>query len=263
MPETGKMLAHKDGTIGWLIFDNPAKHNAVSFEMWSDLARRLEEFAADPAVRVVVLAGAGNRAFVSGADISRFEEERASAEATARYSAAVDAAFTALYDVAKPTIAMIRGYCLGGGVGVATCCDLRIASADARLGIPAARLGLGYGYRAMKRLVDIVGPAFAKEMLFTARRFTGDEARAMGLVNRVVANAELETVVKETAETIAANAPLTIEAAKRAIGEAVKEDSERDTAAIDALVKVCFESEDYKEGRTAFVEKRQARFKGK
>ena len=260
--KTDKMLARTDGRVGYLIFNNPERHNAVSLEMWARTAEILEDFARDEAVRVVVITGAGGKSFVSGADISKFESERASLEATKVYNAAVARANLSIFEFAKPTIAMIRGYCIGGGLGLAVCCDLRICSDNSRFGIPAAKLGLGYSYSGIKRLVDVVGPALAKEIFFTARQFDAEEARVMGLVNRVVPGAELENYVKSYAETIANNAPLTVKAAKFIIKEALKDESKRDLARCAELVEQCFTSNDYTEGRRAFMEKRPPAFTG-
>ena len=255
-----RINARKDGAIGWLIFDNPARRNAVSLGMWEAIPRVLDDFGADPAVRVVVLAGAGDKAFVSGADISQFESQRSSAEAVQRYEQIGDTAQAALQHFDKPTIAMIRSYCIGGGLGIAAACDLRLAADDARFAIPAAKLGLGYRAGSMKKLVDIVGAAYAKEIMLTARQFGAAEAKEMGLVHRVVPVPELEKLTREYCEAIAANAPLTMRAAKRIIGEVVKTDY--DAAMCGALVKECFESADYIEGRKAFMEKRKPVFKG-
>ena len=189
-----------------MIFNNPERHNAVSLEMWEATTGALAKFAEDDEVRVVVLTGAGGKAFVSGADISKFASERASLEATRAYDVKTAAAFNSIYEFPKPTIAMIRGYCIGGGVGLASCCDLRICSDNSKFAVPAAKLGLGYAYAGLKRLVDIVGPAYAKEIFFSARRFSAEEARAMGLVNRVLPPAELEGGVRELATTIAGDA---------------------------------------------------------
>jgi enoyl-CoA hydratase/carnithine racemase len=262
MSETDKMLARKEGGVGYLIFNNPERHNAVSLDMWEAAGRYLDDFARDHEVRVVVLTGAGGKAFVSGADISKFADERANEEAIARYNAAVAAANASIYEFAKPTIAMIRGYCIGGGVGLAVCCDLRICSDNSRFAVPAAKLGLGYAYDGIKRLADIVGPSFTKEIFFTARQFDAEEALAMGLVNRVVPEAELETYVRDYAATIAANAPLTVNSVKYIVGETVKDESQRDLERCAELVKQCFASNDYVEGRTAFMEKRKPAFTG-
>jgi enoyl-CoA hydratase len=263
MVQTDKMLSRKEGHVGHLIFNNPQRRNAVSLEMWEATARILDDFGNDDDVRVVVLSGAGDKAFVSGADISRFENERANEEAIARYNGAVERANAAIYDYPKPTIAMIRGFCIGGGVGLALSCDLRICSDDSRFAVPAAKLGLGYPYHGLKKLVDVVGPAFAKEIFYTARQFDAEEARAMGLVNRVVEAAELEAYVKKYADTIGENAPMTIATTKFIIGEVVKDESQRDLATCAAMVKKCFESADYTEGRRAFMEKRPPEFSGR
>jgi enoyl-CoA hydratase/carnithine racemase len=262
MTQTDKMLSRKEGRVGYVIFNNPERHNAVSLEMWEATARMLESFGRDDEVRVVVLTGAGGKAFVSGADISKFEDERSNEEAIARYNKTVERANAAIYDYPKPTIAMIRGYCIGGGVGLSLCCDLRICSDNSRFAVPAAKLGLGYAYPGLKKLVDVVGPSFAKEIFYTARQFDAEEARIMGLVNRVVPADELEGYVKKYAEMIGDNAPLTIATTKFTIGQVVKEDSQRDLAKSAAMVKQCFESKDYVEGRRAFMEKRKPVFTG-
>ena len=263
MTQTDKLVARKEGGVGIVTFNNPQRHNAVSLEMWDATKRALDAFAADDAVRVVVLTGAGDKAFVSGADISKFADERASLEATRTYDARTAAAFSSVYDFPKPTIAMIRGYCIGGGLGVATCCDLRICSDNSVFAVPAAKLGLGYAYAGLKRLTDIVGHSYAKEIFYTARQFDAQEAYAMGLVNRVVPAAELESYVQSITDMICANAPLTIKAVKFTVGEILKDESKRDIARADAMVAQCFASSDYVEGRTAFMEKRKPVFTGK
>jgi enoyl-CoA hydratase len=260
---TDKMIARKADGIGWMIFNNPERHNAVSLEMWEAAIEIIEDFRRDESVRVIVVRGAGEKSFVSGADISKFEDERAQQDAVARYDAATEGVYTSLLTTPKPTIAMIQGYCIGGGANLAVCCDLRICSDNSKFAIPAAKLGLGYGYTRIRRLLDIVNPAFAKEIFFTARQFTADEARIMGLVNRVVTQAELETYVTDYARQIAENAPLTVKAIKQTVFEALKDPADRDLALCDRLVKECFESEDYAEGRRAFAEKRKPVFKGR
>jgi enoyl-CoA hydratase len=262
MTQTSKMLSGKEGGAGIVTFNNPERHNAVSLEMWEATKRILDGFAADDEVRVVVLTGAGGKAFVSGADISKFASERASLEETRVYNMKTEATFVGIYEFPKPTIAMIRGYCIGGGLGLATCCDLRICSEDSRFAVPAAKLGLGYGYGGLKRLIDIVGHSFAKEIFYTARQFNAQEAYDMGLVNRVVPAAELESTVKSITDMICANAPLTIKAVKFTAGEILKDESKRNVARVNEMVEQCFTSRDYTEGRTAFMEKRKPAFTG-
>jgi enoyl-CoA hydratase len=260
---TTKMIARKEAGIGWMIFNQPEKHNAVSYDMWLAVPRIITAFEEDPEVRVIVVAGAGERAFVSGADISEFDKKRSSEETVKVYDEAGTAAHAALAGTLKPTISMIRGICYGGGVAIALQTDVRICSADSVFAVPAAKLGLGYRYAGIKRLVDIVGPAFAKEIFFSANRFTAEDARIMGLVNRVVSAPELADYVHTFASTISANAPLTIKAAKMAINAAVEDPERRRMAEIDASIKACFASADYIEGRRAFMEKRKPVFKGK
>src|SRR5450432_2443421 len=236
MTKTDKMLSRKEGGVGYLTFNNPERHNAVSLEMWDAASGILADLAADKTIRVVVLTGAGGKAFVSSADISKFESERSSKEAVDRYNVAVEKANSAVYEFPKPTIAMIRGYCIGGGVGLALCCDLRICSDNSKFGVPAAKLGLGYGFKGIKKLVDVVGPSFAKEIFFTARQFTAAEALAMGLVNRMLPEAELEKYVANYAATISGNAPMTVDAVKFIVGEVVKPESKRNMQKCTDLV---------------------------
>ena len=260
---TEPMLAEKKDGIGWMTFNNPERRNALSVEMRQAAIRILDDFSADDAVRVVVMKGAGDKAFVSGADISQFESQRSTPEQIAAYSALTQRFEGTMNKLQKPLIAMIRGYCLGGGLAVALTADIRIAADDAQFGIPAARLSLGYGFPGTRKLTDLVGPSCAKEILFTARRYAAAEALQMGLINRVVPVADLENHVRELATMIADNAPLTIRAAKTIIGEIVKDPADRDMVACERVVETCMSSSDYVEGRRAFMEKRKPAFTGR
>ncbi|UPK05780.1 enoyl-CoA hydratase [Bradyrhizobium sp. 170] len=260
---TDKMTARKEGAIGWITFNNPARYNAVSLSMWKGLYDAIIAFAADDEVRLIALKGAGEKAFISGADISEFEENRSSQETVTAYNEVARRATDALANVNKPTIAMIRGYCVGGGVSVALSCDLRIAAEGSSFAVPAAKLGLGYAFEGVRRLVDVVGPSFAREIFYTARQFSADEAAAMGLVNCVVAVEGLESYVRAYAATIASNAPLTVASIKTLVAQALKDESERDKQLCRDVVERCFASEDYREGRRAFMEKRKPKFTGR
>jgi enoyl-CoA hydratase/carnithine racemase len=260
---TKTTLAHKDGAIGWITFDNQARRNAMSLAMWQGLSEAVTAFGRDPEVRVIVLKGAGDKAFVSGADISEFEEKRSSEETVRAYDEVAHAATDALTEVNKPTIAMIRGFCVGGGVSIALSCDMRIAAEGSVFAVPAAKLGLGYALEGVRKLVDVVGPSFAREIFYTARQFAVEEAAAMGLVNRVVPVEDLESYVRDYAATIAGNAPLTVASIKTLVAQALKDESERDAQLCREVVARCFASADYVEGRTAFMEKRKPRFQGR
>jgi enoyl-CoA hydratase len=260
---TELMVAEKDGPIGWITFNNPARRNAVSLVMWEALSDIVRDYDSDDAIRVIVLKGAGDKAFVSGADISEFAQKRSSPETVAIYNAASAKATADLQHAGKPTLAMISGYCIGGGVSVALSCDIRIAAQSAKFGVPAARLGLGYEAEGVRKLVDLVGPGLAKEIFFTARQFTAQEAVTMGLINRAVPDGQLRSYVQEYAASIAANAPLTVSSIKTIVEELLKDESGRDESLCRRVVARCFESEDYVEGRTAFMEKRRPSFKGR
>jgi enoyl-CoA hydratase/carnithine racemase len=259
---TGTVRMEPEGQIGFLTFDNQVRRNAVSLKMWQELGDGLEAYAKDDHIRVVVLRGAGDKAFIAGADISQFNTHRASAEGTKEYDRISGRASHLLATFAKPTIAKIQGYCIGGGLAIALGCDLRIASDDSTFAVPAAKLGLGYGYEGVKALVDLVGPSHAKEIFFTARQFSTTEALNMGLINQVTTHESLRVLVAKYCSQIAENAPKTIHAVKVAVGEIVKVDG-GDKAHCNDLIAECFESEDYVEGRTAFMDKRKPDFKNK
>lgn len=257
----GRIEARSDGPIGWIVFDNQKRRNAMSLAMWTGLTDALDRFAADPQIRAVILRGAGDTAFVSGADISEFDAHRSDAAAAAQYSRATDGAWKALGAFDKPMIAMIQGFCFGGGVAIAMKADLRIAADNSLFAIPAARLGIAYPTHSVRDLVSLVGPAKAKEILFTGARFDAGAAHAIGLVNRVVPVGHLEAEVGALCAVIAENAPLTIRAAKETIDQIARD--EADPAKVADRVRACFDSADYAEGRRAFMEKRRPVFTGR
>ncbi len=257
---TEKILAEADGHIGWLTFNNPARRNAMSMEMWQGMGDALEGFQEDPTVRVVVMRGAGGRAFVSGADISEFDEHRASAAQKQDYGATTARGNRWLRHLDKPLIAMIDGFCIGGGLAIALGADVRIATPVSTFGIPAARLGLGYDYGGIATLARLVGPSVARDILFSARFLEAEEALRVGLINRIVPGDEIEGHVREYAGLIAANAPMTVRAAKAALQEWEREPADRNLGRVEGLVNACFDSEDYAEGRRAFAEKRKPEF---
>jgi enoyl-CoA hydratase/carnithine racemase len=259
---TPRILACVEDGIGWVTFNQPEKRNAMSMDMWQGLGDALAAFQADTSVRVVVMRGAGGKAFVSGADISEFDQHRASAAQRAHYGQASAHGNRWLARLDKPLLAMIQGFCIGGGLATALAADVRFATPGSTFGIPAARLGLGYDYGGVARLARIVGPACARDILFSARFLDTDEALRIGLVNFVVDDAALEGEVVAYARRIAANAPLTLRAAKAALDAFEREPGSRDLEAVDALVNACFDSEDYREGRRAFAEKRPPVFRG-
>ena len=260
---TGKILAEVSGGVGWLTFNNPERRNAVSLEMWQGLAQATSAFEADPEVRVVVLRGAGGRSFAAGADISEFEQHRANAEQKKRYGELAAGGHRGLAKLSKPLIAMIQGFCIGGGLAIALSADLRFATPGSRFAIPAAKLGLGYDYPGLAALARLVGPSATKDILFSARMLEADEALRIGLINFVVDDAELESRVREYAARVAANAPMTVHAVKSAMQVFERYSADPGAAEIAALVDACFNSDDYKEGRRAFMEKRTPRFSGR
>ncbi len=257
-----ELITRRAGAVATVLFSNPGKLNAVTFDMWNAVAPTLAALDADPAVRVIVIAGDGDKAFISGADISQFEKLRGTTDAQAEYNKAGERAYLAPMNCSKPVIASIRGVCMGGGLGLAASCDLRICSDDAVFRMPAARLGLGYSPTGVRRFMNVIGAANTAEIFFTARKFDAQEALRMHFVSRVVPAAQLEHTVAGMCELIAENAPLTVAAAKFAVQQALKDSAERDMAKAVKMVETCFASADHKEGRMAFMEKRKPSFTG-
>ena len=260
---TTKMLTNIDSGIGWVTFNQPEKRNAINLEMAQALGDILEHFQGNDEVRVVVMRGAGGKSFVAGADISEFKEKRANTEQRAEYARISERGYGWLKKLDKPLVALIEGYCIGGGLATALSADVRFATPDSTFGIPAAKLGLGYAFDGIAVLADLVGPSTARDILFSARFLDASEALSKGLVNFVIERDEIETSVREYAQKIATNAPLTIKAAKAALAEYVKAPHERDLERIKELVNTCFDSDDYKEGVKAFGEKRKPEFRGR
>ena len=258
----GKILASVTDGVGRVVFNQPEKRNAMSVNMWEGMGQALDRFAEDPAVRCVVLAGAGDKAFVSGADISQFEQVRNNADAQQEYDRITSAGRVKLANYAKPVIAQIRGFCMGGGLGIAMSTDIRIASEDSQFGIPAAKLSIAYGFDMVRALVDLVGPAHAHMILMTGERFDAREAERFGLVNKVVPVAELEATVAKLTATLAGNAPLSLRTNKQTVKAVLRDRADRDMEAIRAAMAACFDSADYREGRRAFMEKRKPAFTG-
>lgn len=259
----GKMLAAKDDGVGLITFNQPEKRNAMSMEMWTGFGEILDEFSEDSSVSVVIITGAGHKAFVSGADISQFEKNRNSADAQKEYDRLTGIGREKYHAFRKPVIARIRGFCMGGGLAIAMAADMRIAAADSQFGIPAARLSIAYAPDSVRRLIDLVGPAHARMILYTAKRIDAQEAERIGLINKMTSEEALNDVVLDIARTIADNAPLSVAASKLTISEMLKDESVRDMGAIQKAMETCFNSADYKEGRTAFMEKRAPKFVGR
>jgi enoyl-CoA hydratase/carnithine racemase len=260
--DEGRLLAGRIETVGVVLFNQPRKRNAVTIEMWEGVADALDLFAADNDVRAVLYAGAGGKAFVSGSDISQFASRRNGAEANAEFARITGRGKSKLAAFPKPGIACIQGYCMGGGLALALQTDLRVAASDAVFGIPAARLGIAYGIEATERLVALIGPGHARLMLYTARRFSAQEAFAMGLVEVVASATDVVREAVDLARTIAENAPLSVLAAKFTIQQALKDAAERDLKAVAEYTTRCMDSADYREGRAAFMEKRKPVFIG-
>ena len=258
----GRIGARKAGAVGWLAFDNPERFNAIDLGMWRAIPEVMADFDADPDIRVIVVTGAGFRAFTTGADISEFEALRGSEAQRDAYNATADAARQVLKTTLKPSVALIRGYCMGGGVALALDCDFRIAEAGARFGVTIAKLGAAYRPEDMRQLLDVVGPAAAREILMTARTFSAEEVRAFGLVNHVAAAEDLDAFVASFVDRLAGNAPLSMAATKRTIAELLKPPAAQDFAGCEALIERCLTSADATEGRDAFMQKRKPVFRG-
>ena len=258
-----ELITRRDGAVATVLFSNPPKMNAMTYDMWRALPQTLAALDADPAVRVIVVAGDGEKAFISGADISQFEKLRSTADAQATYNKAVEDGYLAPLRCSKPVIARIRGICMGGGLGFAASCDLRICSDDSVFRMPAARLGLGYGAAGVRRFMNVIGTANTMDIFMSARKFDAQDALRMGFVSKVVPAAELEKTVADYCATVAENAPLTVAAAKFAVQQWLKDPAGRDLATAQKMVDACFASADHKEGRVAFMEKRTPNFTGR
>lgn len=258
----GTIELKKQGHVGTITFNNPSKFNAMNYDMWLALPKLMQDCVDDPSIRLIVLTGAGEKAFVSGADISQFDKQRNGGDAAEAYNRATEAAYSCVLDCPKPTLAKIRGICMGGGLGLALNCDVRICASDARFRMPAGRLGLGYGFDGVKRFTEVVGVAHTADLFFSARIFGADDAHHMGLIKQVVPVDTFETTTAEYVNQVCENAPLTLAAAKRSLLELRKNSSDRDLQLVRQMVEHCFASEDYKEGRKAFAEKRTPDFKG-
>ena len=260
---SGLIGAETKGPIGWLIWDNPSKVNALSPGMYEDAQAVIDAYIADPAIKVVVMRGAGRKAFISGADIKSFDKTRSSPEAMKASAEAPTKLRRTMLDMEKPLIAMIYGYCLGGGLGMALNADMRFASTDSQFSVPAALRGIAYAPSGLKQLVDLVGPSAAKDIMFSARRLKSDEALRIGLINRVVDAEELEANTIAYAEVLAANAPLSMHASKYFINQLGLERAQRDEPRMEAMQREAAASEDFKEATRSFVEKRKPVFQGR
>ncbi len=259
---TDRILTRKDGAIGHVIFNNPDKLNAISLDMWEGMGTAVDRFESDSEIRVIVVSGAGGKSFVAGADVSKYEEERMGENAQEHYAQTGERSLNALYSSTKVTVAAIDGWCIGGGISVAVSCDLRYCSDKSKFGQPAMRYGIGYRYKSLRRLVDIVGVPASKDMLLGGLQFDAQEAFAKGLVGRVVPEAEFQSFIDKTVKSIAIGAPLTAQQVKYTLNTIMKDPADRDLARCEELFQVCYASNDYKEGIRAFAEKRKPVFTG-
>jgi enoyl-CoA hydratase/carnithine racemase len=257
------ILVEQSEGIATVVFNRPAVRNAISLAMWHEIAEIARRLGADDGVRAILFRGAGEQAFASGADISEFKENRKDKASAVAYNKIVEEAEIAIRECPRPTVAMIHGFCMGGGMALALACDLRFAAEGARFGIPAAKLGIIYDFDAVRQLVDLVGPAYAKDILYSARAMKADEAFRIGLIQRVWPAAELESQTLEYLKTVAANAPLSIRGAKAQMAAIFEGSSARHKEEMQAARLETFDSSDYKEGTNAFLEKRPPKFTGK
>ena len=258
----GRLVVEKRGQVGWLVFDQPAKRNAINGAMWRAIPEAMARFDADPDIRCVAFRGSGTEAFAAGADISEFDKNRAQRSSVGAYDDLLDRVLHSIQGSPKPSVAMIYGFCMGGGLEIALACDLRYCGRSAQFGIPAAKLGLAYNIEGHKRLLETVGHARAREIMFLGRRYPADEAAAMGLVHRMVDDAGLERYVGEVIEALCENAPLAIANSKTILEEYAKASGAPDAGRMRAAIERCAASTDYIEGRRAFMEKRKPRFTG-
>ncbi len=257
------LQVEKRGAVGWIVFDQPQRRNAINGAMWRGIPAAMARFSEDPEVRCIAFRGAGTEAFSAGADISEFEANRSRSDAVGEYDDLLDRVLHSIQGSLKPSVAMIYGYCLGGGLEIALACDLRYCAASAQFGIPAAKLGLAYNVEGHKRLVETVGHARAREIMFLGRRYNAEEALAMGLVQKSLPTEALENFVGEVLQTLCENAPLSIANTKTIIEEYVKSVGTPDAGRMRSAIERCAKSEDYREGRRAFMEKRKPRFTGR
>ncbi len=253
----------KRDAVGWIVFDQPKRRNAINGAMWRGIPPAMARFSEDPDVRCVAFRGAGNEAFSAGADISEFEANRSRSEAVGEYDDLLDRVLHSIQGSLKPSVAVIYGYCLGGGLEIALACDLRYCAASAQFGIPAAKLGLAYNVEGHKRLLETVGHSRAREIMFLGRRYNAEEALAMGIVHKVLPTESLEGFVTDVLQDLVDNAPLSIANSKTIIEEYVKSLGTPDAARMRSAIERCAKSEDYREGRRAFMEKRKPRFTGR
>jgi len=258
-----RIKTRRDGAVGHIIFDNQDKLNAMSLDMWEGMGEAMVAFEADPDIRVVVFSGAGDKSFVAGADVSKYEEERGEADAQEHYARTGEKALQAIYTSTKVTLAAIDGWCIGGGVSVALVCDLRYCSAKSKFGQPAMRYGIGYRYSSLRRMVDIIGVGPSKDMLLGGLQFDAEEALRVGLVGKILSEEAFQPFIDKTLASIAGGAPLTAQQVKYTLWTYHQDEPRRDLDRCEAMFQTCYASDDYKEGIRAFAEKRRPVFHGR